>query len=118
MQVQVVGQPEGAGQERAFARRQAVDARARDVAGDEAVRQQVALDRRHACRASRGSSAGRKPTSGIISRLASRSCEPYDCTNELELGVETLAADLGMDGVAQLPPALERPFEAEAARRP
>lgn len=74
---EVVGEPEAAWQERAFATRQTVDlaeAVAR-VAADESVLAQLPLDRRdraHHARVARR----RNPTSGIIRRLASSSRRP------------------------------------------
>ena len=70
----VVGEPERAGEEHALAGRQPVDvSSSRAIAEDESVLQRSSLDRLARCRRTRGSSAGRKPTSGIISRLASSS---------------------------------------------
>ena len=79
---EVVGVPERAGQERPLAGGEAVDVRLGLVAGDEPVGHQVGARSPRPSRRTRGSSAGRKPTSGIISRLASSCFDPYDWTNE------------------------------------
>ena len=110
---QVVGQPEAAGEERALARRQAVDRLVRAVAQHQAVDRELALDRRDGGHAradrrpagsrSAGSAAGwrRAPPSRSTAR-SSRAC-----------GVEAARADVGVDARAQLAPALDRPGEAE-----
>ena len=84
LQCEVVREPERAGKERAFARRQAVDAADILVVGvavDEAVAHELTLDRGDRAHHARVV-GGRKPTSGIVSRLASSRFEPYDCVNE------------------------------------
>ena len=103
VQREVVGQPERAGQERALAGRQAVDVGAfgRSVAVDEAVRASGRARSPRPCRRTRGSVAGRKPTSGIISRLASSCCRAVGLDERAALGVEALAADLVVDLVAE-----------------
>ena len=71
------------------------------VPPDEAVRASASLlDRLDRARRPGGSVGGRKPTSGIISRLASSRFEPYDWTNASSSG-RTRCADLGVDLVAE-----------------
>ena len=86
--------PERAGQERALARRQPVDAHVLLVglvAHDQAVPGQRRGRSPRSSRRRASSSAGRKPTSGISSRLASSRFEPYDCTNDPSSGSKPLA---------------------------
>ena len=75
LQDEVVDVPEAARQERAFARRQAVDFRAGRVPPDQAVRDKV-RSIAATVPSIRGSSAGRNPTSGIMSRAASECSAP------------------------------------------
>ncbi len=74
-QREVVDQPERAGEERALARRQAVDRLLRAVALDQAVVGQLARIA-STVPTMRGSRGGRKPTSGIISSAASSALLP------------------------------------------
>ena len=112
-----VGEPERARQERALAGRQAVDAALlAAVAEDEAVVRGARARSPRPCRAMRGSVAGRKPTSGISSRLASSSFESYDCVKEPSFVVEAAVADLGVDLVADRAPAVDGPVEPVAPR--
>ena len=71
-----LGQPEAADQERALAGRQAVLRLWRVVAQHEAVRASSSRSIASTVPRTRGSSAGRKPTIGISSVLASSRCEP------------------------------------------
>ena len=98
-------------QERSLARRQAVDARrllgARSGRRSRRASARARSPRR--CRRMRGSSAGRKPTSGIISRLASSSLRSVGLRRtSLELGVEAALADLAR-GSRRGPAASARP---------
>jgi hypothetical protein len=56
----------------------------------------------------RGSEAGRKPTSGISSRLASSRLESQACTKLLSCRVEAALADFGVDLVGNVAPPLPR----------
>ena len=67
----VVGEPEAAGEERALARRQAVRAVSRCRSAARSRRAAASRSIAATVPSTRGSSAGRKPTCGISSRLAS-----------------------------------------------
>ena len=106
----VVGQPEGAGQERPLARRQAVHPGLGDVARDEPVGHQLPLDRRDGPEhpgvvRRQEADQGHHQQAGVELLRAVRLDEGPD------LGVEPLAADLLVDLVADRPPAIDRAVE-------
>ena len=112
----VVGQPEGAGQERAFAGGQPVVRRSAVVAIHEAVPQQVLFDSgdgaAHA-RVGRGEETDQRDhqETGVEEFRAERLDEGAD------FGVEAVAANAVVDRLAHLAPAVERSFQAELFRR-
>ena len=93
----VVGQPEAAGEERAFAGGQSVVGRVAVVAQHEAVDEQVLLDRRD--RAAHARIVGRQKADerNDAAGSASSSFDPYACTNALSSRVEAVRADVGVD---------------------
>ena len=113
----VVGEPEAAGEKSAFARRQSIVRRFTVVAKDEAVDDEMLLDRARRCRARVDRLAGRNPTIGISRALASSSFEPYAWTNASELRVEALSAHLLVNSLAQRPPLGRAGLRARTPRR-
>ena len=105
-------QPEGAGQERVLVPRQPVDAGLGAVARAGSRRPSGPARRPRWCRATSGSSPGRKPTSGTISREASTSGRVVVLDERAALPVDAVLQDLGPDLVADPPPAVEGPVEA------
>src|SRR5690554_6376583 len=116
----VVGEPEAAGQEGAFSRRQAVHAVLRAVAQDEAVHQELALDRGH--RAEDARIVGRQEAHDRYKQEARIELLASEALREgVAAAVEALFADRGVHALAQRAPALDGCFEPEAlgvAQRP
>ena len=87
-------EPERAGEEDAFARRQPVDVPVllRPVSEHESVVRELAPDRLHGGHDPRVVDAARNPTSGIMSALASSSSEPNYWTNDCRRSLQPRAS--------------------------
>ena len=91
-QTEVVGQPERAGEERALARRQPVDAVASSRSGARTRRASAPAATASTVPTTRGSVAGRNPTSGIISSARVEILRAVVLGERVALGVEALLA--------------------------
>src|SRR5829696_8377610 len=112
-QGQVVGQPEGAGQERPLAGRQPVH-RLRPlgrVAVDEAVDHQLALDGRHRGLDPRVA-GGQEPDQRDLEQAGVQVVGPVELDEGVALGVVALPAHLVVELAADRPPAVDRALVA------
>src|SRR5919106_3739771 len=112
LQGEVVGQPQGAGKERPFPRRQAIHLGPRPVAGDEPIHGELVADRlrgrAHPSVRSRQESDERDHQQAGVDLAATVVLHEHALAT-----VDTVTADVGVDGLAYLPPALDGAVKPE-----
>jgi hypothetical protein len=110
-QGQGIGQPEGAGQKRSLARRQAIDLWGGGIAGHEAIGHQMPFDRLHG--AAHPRIAWGQEAHQWDHQEAGIEGFPLVVLHEgVALGIKPPLADLRMDDVTELTPALNRALHA------